>query len=487
MSEQQKAPIRDVQVDEILAQVEKKRASHGGKTPKASEAQLDAILKSMGLGERKRPRYSEPILLPSPVQEDARGSAAPAPGSAAQAAPAAPQAAAPQGGQVRPDAGQPAPEAQPQAAPEQEKEPEKEPTTVELPTAKSYAVIEDQKKEAERQRMLEQARLEVRRREQAEREKKLRAAQAQRVRKMEQAKREAAFTIHNSAQFAVQDALAAHMRQKASEAAAAAGEKPVEAPAPAAPAPAPARPNALFGEVDDQFRAFFSTTVATNREDVQRARRKKKGGGLFSRLRKKEPADTAELAALWGEEASESFTQELGNLGAIRDAIDQQKAQAPGAAAAAGEKPVEAPARPAPRRRRKRALSSILARPCPKRRAACAAPLATFMCSMTTSPARRRRNSPSTSPWASRCPRRTPPSRRAAAFRWRAKRWTNMSRSAMRPPWRKTWTTCAARACCAPWPAAFRPCCFSTLALRAAPGPCRPCFPRRKTRLCSCL
>ena len=83
MSEQQKAPIRDVQVDEILAQVEKKRASHGGKTPKASEAQLDAILKSMGLGERKRPRYSEPILLPSPVQEDARGSAAPAPGSAA--------------------------------------------------------------------------------------------------------------------------------------------------------------------------------------------------------------------------------------------------------------------------------------------------------------------------------------------------------------------------------------------------------------------
>ena len=350
MSEQQKAPIRDVQVDEILAQVEKKRASHGGKTPKASEAQLDAILKSMGLGERKRPRYSEPILLPSPVQEDARGSAAPAPGSAAQAAPAAPQAAAPQGGQVQPDAGQPAPEAQPQAAlepqaaPAPEKEPEKEPTTVELPTAKSYAVIEDQKKEAERQRMLEQARLEVRRREQAEREKKLRAAQAQRVRKMEQAKREAAFTIHNSAQFAVQDALAAHMRQKASEAAAAAGEKPVEAPAPAAPAPAPARPNALFGEVDDQFRAFFSTTVATNREDVQRARRKKKGGGLFSRLRKKEPADTAELAALWGEEASESFTQELGNLGAIRDAIDQQKAQAPGAAAAAGEKPVEAPA-----------------------------------------------------------------------------------------------------------------------------------------------
>ena len=95
MSEQQKAPIRDVQVDEILAQVEKKRASHGGKTPKASEAQLDAILKSMGLGERKRPRYSEPILLPSPVQEDVRGSAAPAPGSAAQAAPAAPQAAAP--------------------------------------------------------------------------------------------------------------------------------------------------------------------------------------------------------------------------------------------------------------------------------------------------------------------------------------------------------------------------------------------------------
>lgn len=355
MSEQQKAPIRDVQVDEILAQVEKKRASHGGKTPKASEAQLDAILKSMGLGERKRPRYSEPILLPSPVQEDVRGSAAPAPGSAAQAAPAAPQAAAPQGGQVQPDAGQPAPEAQPQAAlepqaaPEPEKEPEKEPTTVELPTAKSYAVIEDQKKEAERQRMLEQARLEVRRREQAEREKKLRAAQAQRVRKMEQAKREAAFTIHNSAQFAVQDALAAHMRQKASEAAAAAGEKPVEAPAPAAPAPAPARPNALFGEVDDQFRAFFSTTVATNREDVQRARRKKKGGGLFSRLRKKEPADTAELAALWGEKASESFTQELGNLGAIRDAIDQQKAQAPGAAAAAGEKPVEtsAPARAA--------------------------------------------------------------------------------------------------------------------------------------------
>ena len=50
MSEQQKAPIRDTQVDEILAQVEKKRASHGGRTPKASEAQLDAILKSARTG-----------------------------------------------------------------------------------------------------------------------------------------------------------------------------------------------------------------------------------------------------------------------------------------------------------------------------------------------------------------------------------------------------------------------------------------------------
>ena len=297
MSEQQKAPIRDTQVDEILAQVEKKRASHGGRTPKASEAQLDAILKSMGLGERKRPRYSEPILLPSPVPEQAPAAApAAAPAQAAQqGAQAAPrQAGAPQGGE--PAEGQKQPPA-PEAAQQPEPEPEKEPTTVELPTAKSYAVIEDKKKEAERQRMLEQARLEMRRREQAEREKKLRAAQAQRVRRMEQARREAAHTIHNSAQFAVQDALAAHMRQKASEAAAAAGEKPVETPAPAAPAPAPVRQSALFGEVDDQFRAFFATTVATNREDVERARRKKKGGGLFARLRKKEPADTAERAA----------------------------------------------------------------------------------------------------------------------------------------------------------------------------------------------
>ncbi|MBS6864133.1 MAG: hypothetical protein KH196_00335 [Oscillospiraceae bacterium] len=350
MSEQQKAPIRDTQVDEILAQVEKKRASHGGRTPKASEAQLDAILKSMGLGERKRPRYSEPILLPSPVPEQAPAAApAAAPAQAAQqGAQAAPrQAGAPQG--EEPAEGQKQPPA-PEAAQQPEPEPEKEPTTVELPTAKSYAVIEDKKKEAERQRMLEQARLEMRRREQAEREKKLRAAQAQRVRRMEQARREAAHTIHNSAQFAVQDALAAHMRQKASEAAAAAGEKPVETPAPAAPAPAPVRQSALFGEVDDQFRAFFATTVATNREDVERARRKKKGGGLFARLRKKEPADTAELAALWGEEASESFTQELGNLGAIRDAIDQRRAQPPEQAAPAQEPaPVQeaAPARAA--------------------------------------------------------------------------------------------------------------------------------------------
>ena len=350
MSEQQKAPIRDTQVDEILAQVEKKRASHGGRTPKASEAQLDAILKSMGLGERKRPRYSEPILLPSPMPEQAPAAApAAAPAQAAQqgaqAVPrqaGAPQEEEPAEGPTQP----PAPETAQQAEPEQEKEP----TTVELPTAKSYAVIEDKKKEAERQRMLEQARLEMRRREQDEREKKLRAAQAQRVRRMEQARRQAAHTIHNSAQFAVQDALAAHMRQKASEAAAAAGERPVETPAPAAPAPAPVRQSALFGEVDDQFRAFFATTVATNREDVERARRKKKGGGLFARLRKKEPADTAELAALWGEEASESFTQELGNLGAIRDAIDQRRAQPPEQAAPAQEPaPVQeaAPARAA--------------------------------------------------------------------------------------------------------------------------------------------
>ena len=85
MSEQQKAPIRDTQVDEILAQVEKKRASHGGRTPKASEAQLDAILKSMGLGERKRPRYSEPILLPSPMPEQAPAAAPAGNGAAGRA------------------------------------------------------------------------------------------------------------------------------------------------------------------------------------------------------------------------------------------------------------------------------------------------------------------------------------------------------------------------------------------------------------------
>ena len=127
MSEQQKAPIRDTQVDEILAQVEKKRASHGGRTPKASEAQLDAILKSMGLGERKRPRYSEPILLPSPVPEQAPAAApAAAPAQAAQqgAQAASRQAGAPQGeepaeGQKQP----PAPEAAQQPEPEPEKEP----------------------------------------------------------------------------------------------------------------------------------------------------------------------------------------------------------------------------------------------------------------------------------------------------------------------------------------------------------------------------
>ena len=492
MSEQQKAPIRDVQVDEILAQVEKKRASHGGKTPKASEAQLDAILKSMGLGEAQAPALFRADSSAKPCAGGCarkRGACA-GQRSAGRARgrrppPAGRGRCSPMPGSLRPRHSRRL-RLNRRLRPSRRKSRRKSPPRW-AAHREIYAVIEDQEKEAERQRMLEQARLEVRRREQAEREKAARA-QAQRVRKMEQAKREAAFTIHNSAQFAVQDALAAHMRQKASEAAAAAGEKPVEAPAPAAPGPAPARPNALFGEVDDQFRAFFSTTVATNREDVQRARRKKEGRRPVFPPEEKEPADTAELAALWGEEASESFTQELGNLGAIRDAIDQQKAQAPGAAAAAGEKPMEtpAPARAAAGGGKERSVRFWRARARKEGRRAQRA-LANIHVQYDDLTGAAPQKQPIDITLGERCPRRTPPSRRAAAFRWRAKRWTNMSRSAMRPPWRKTWTTCAARACCAPWPAAFRPCCFSTLALRAAPGCAAHAFPRRKTRLCSCL
>lgn len=305
---------------------------------------------------------------------------------------------------------------------------------------------------------------------------------------MEQARRQAAHTIHNSAQFAVQDALAAHMRQKASEAAAAAGERPVETPAPAAPAPAPVRQSALFGEVDDQFRAFFATTVATNREDVERARRKKKGGGLFARLRKKEPADTAELAALWGEEASESFTQELGNLGAIRDAIDQRRAQPPEQAAPAQEPaPVQeaAPARAARPQAEEKSAQFSFGAPAPEKKGGVRSAFGNIQVQYDDLTGAAPKSSPSTSPWAGRRARRRPRSRSAAASRWRARRWTNTSRSAMRPPWPKTWTTCAARAFCAPWPAAFRPCCFCILGLRAARAPCRPCSLRRKTRWCS--
>ena len=74
MSAQNKDYVRDSEIDNILAQVQKKRASAGAAAAKPAagsrksrDAELDEIMRGLGF-ESKKPGYMDPILLPDPTE-----------------------------------------------------------------------------------------------------------------------------------------------------------------------------------------------------------------------------------------------------------------------------------------------------------------------------------------------------------------------------------------------------------------------------------
>ena len=72
-AQQNKDYVRDSEIDHILAQVQKKRASASGEKPqsaanrKSRDAELDEIMRGLGF-DTKRPEYMDPILLPDPAE-----------------------------------------------------------------------------------------------------------------------------------------------------------------------------------------------------------------------------------------------------------------------------------------------------------------------------------------------------------------------------------------------------------------------------------
>lgn len=139
----------------------------------------------------------------------------------------------------------------------EEREPEL--PTLELPTIKAYADAEAYRLEEERRRI------------------------------MEEAQREARNTIHNAAQFAMQmEITRRHMASLKAENSEEQSDSQEETLG-----------NDLFGEVDDQFRAFFSKTVVVDKAAMDEAVNGHKKQGFFHRLFHKRAVE--ETAPLTGE------------------------------------------------------------------------------------------------------------------------------------------------------------------------------------------
>lgn len=229
------------QIDSILEQVREKRAAEEARRPRRnSDRELNAILRELGIDSKKPKKQVEPILLSFPGAEEEERLEREEQGEAAQA-PAVP----------------PEPEEEEPFIEDlhvEEDESESEPPTLELPTIKAYTEAEAQKQEEERRRI------------------------------MEQAQREAQNTIHNAAQFAMQMEISRQM-------AAITGDELVmeEEEEPLG--------NNLFGEVDDQFRAFFGKTVVADREAIEEAvsGHKRKKGFLTRFFSRDEAEDTGPL------------------------------------------------------------------------------------------------------------------------------------------------------------------------------------------------
>ena len=168
-----------------------------------------------------------------------------------------------------------------------EDEEKKEPITLELPSIKFFTETEAQKQEAERQRI------------------------------MEQAVREAQNTIHNSAQFAIQEEVRRRLAEMEQEQAL--QEKQDRETLQQEPGTVDhSMDGKRFGdvEVDDAFRSFFGTTVATDRAAMDEVTGRKRSflGGLLKKFRGPEAEQTAELPVPPEDLVSAAEAQEIPEL-----------------------------------------------------------------------------------------------------------------------------------------------------------------------------
>lgn len=279
---EQRQRISDSQLDHILEQVQEKRErSVSSALPDGSDAQVDAILSELGIGTEKKNRPVEPVLLP-PIPTGARRTAGKAqpmqwmPAPVLRQTPKKPvqpvQASEPteteeasrkeepeqktehNAQKNAPIGGQP-------TAPQEKTEPEV--PTRELPSIKAYTQEEEKKRQEERERIREEARREVR-------EEQNRAEPVGQA--VVQAAREAARKRDEEKRAAREKAQA---EQKKAQEITVTG-------------------NNMFGEVDDRFRDFFSSTVIDDPKLNPEGRRKREKGGFWANLFPKKEEIAAE-------------------------------------------------------------------------------------------------------------------------------------------------------------------------------------------------
>ena len=292
MSAQNKDYVRDSEIDNILAQVQQKRASVGASekrkespsTRKSRDAELDEIMRGLGF-EAKKPAYKEPILLPDPAEsytsEERESVRAQMNLTDQEDSDESEQDVS----DVEPEQKdeQPEPEeqkTQEKAKPERPKpqidvplddmedEDKKEPITLELPSIKFFTETEAQKQEAERQRI------------------------------MEQAVREARNTIHSSAQFAIQEEVRRRLTEMEQEKSL--QEKKDQEMLQQEPDSVDhSMDGKRFGdvEVDDAFRNFFGTTVATDRAAMDEVTGRKRSflSGILKKFQKTNEEESSEF------------------------------------------------------------------------------------------------------------------------------------------------------------------------------------------------
>lgn len=274
MSEQ-RPRITDSELDHILEQVQEKRdQSTSASQTQGTDAQVDAILSELGIGTEKKQAPVDPVILP-PLASGARRTAGKAQPMQWMPAPVLRQTPRKPVQPVQPiqqpvqekqaDAQQPAQEKQEPAEQKpqqehkrQEEKPaetkqEQEVPTRELPSIKAYTQEEAKKREEERERIREEARREV----QEEQNKAEPVGQA-----VVEAAREAARKRDEEKRAAREKARA---EQKKAE------ENTVTG-------------NNMFGEVDERFRDFFSSSVIDDPTMNQEGRRKREKGGFWANL-----------------------------------------------------------------------------------------------------------------------------------------------------------------------------------------------------------